>query len=285
MKSKKIQQGFTLIEMAIVLVIIGVILGAVSVGKDLQRDAENQKIFQKFVGSWKQVYDQYYNKVGVVIGDSQVAPTYMVNGFEAEIGTGGIEGGNVGNTDGALAGVPGISGNYANTGLKLCHGQGYTADEVGQGDAEIAVQDLHDLVDRIGIRMPAGRAEGQEDRYLYLDSNSNPAELQICFQWNPQGTNSGAGNVMVLRGLTPDLARTLDQMIDGKPDSIEGRFRQQDNALNESESNTSQQPGVEWAANNTFKADEEVNAEAKTEGDNQDENRVILLTAHWAMDQ
>jgi prepilin-type N-terminal cleavage/methylation domain-containing protein len=284
MKIKQIQQGFTLIEMAIVLVIIGVILGAVSVGKDLQRDAENQKIYQKFVGGWKQVYDQYYNKVGVVIGDSQVAPTYMVNGFEASVGAGGIEGGNVGNTDGAVAGVPGISGTYSNTGLKVCHGQGYAANDVGTGDVQLAQQDLHDLVDRIGLRMPPGRAEGQEDRYLYLDSNGNPAELQICFQWNPNGTNSGSGNVMVIRGLTPDLARTLDQMIDGKPDSIEGRFRQQDVVLNAGNSNTSQQPGVEWAGNNTFKADE-VNAAAKTEGDNQDENRVILLTAHWAMDQ
>ncbi|MBE9395822.1 type II secretion system protein [Pontibacterium sp. N1Y112] len=41
------QQGFTLVEMSIVLVIIGFILGAVSIGKDLQRDAEYSKIKQK----------------------------------------------------------------------------------------------------------------------------------------------------------------------------------------------------------------------------------------------
>ncbi|MFT4746031.1 MAG: prepilin-type N-terminal cleavage/methylation domain-containing protein [Congregibacter sp.] len=284
MKTKKLQQGFTLIEMAIVLVVIGVILGAVSVGKDLQRNAENQKIFQKFIGSWKQVYDQYYSKAGVVIGDSQVAPTYMVNGFEASIGIGGIAGGNVGNTDGAVAGVPGVTGTYSNTGLKVCHGQGYAESSVGSGDAQLAQQDLHELIDRIGLRMPSGRAEGQEDRYLYLDSNGNPAELQVCFQWNVNGTNSGAGNVMVIRGLTPDLARTLDQLIDGKPDSIEGRFRQQDVVLNISNATTSQQPGFEWTANNTFKVDE-VNTAATTDGDNQDENRVILITAHWLMDQ
>ena len=52
-----------------------------------------------------------------------------------------------------------------------------------------------------------------------------------CFQWNvPLGNGSaanavgdGMGNVMVITGLTPDLARALDQMIDGKPDEREGR--------------------------------------------------------------
>lgn len=274
-------KGFTLVEMAIVLAIIGVILGAVSVGKDLQRDAENQKIYQKFVAAWKTAYDQYYTRIGVVVGDSQVAPTYMVDGLEANI-AGGSGGGASGNVNGTSAGV---AENFTNTGLKICHGQGYAADTVGTGDAGLATQDLHDLFDRAGLRMPPGRAEGQEDRYLYLDANGNPAELQVCFQWNPNGTNSGAGNVLVLRGLTPDLARNLDTMIDGKPDAIEGRFRQQDAALNTSGSNTSQQPGVEWRANSTYKIGEQATATAQGEGDNQDEDRVVLLTAHWQMDQ
>ena len=274
-------KGFTLVEMAIVLAIIGVILGAVSIGKDLQRDAENQKIYQKFVSAWKSAYDQYYTRIGVVVGDSQVAPTYMVNGLESNIG-GGTDGGASGNVSGADAGV---AENFTNTGLKICHGQGYAANSVGTGDTDIAQQDLHALFDRAGLEMPPGRAEGQEDRYLYLDSNGNPVELQVCFQWNPNGTNSGAGNVLVLRGLTPNLARTLDAMIDGKPDAIEGRFRQQDAALNTGGENTSQQPGVEWRANSTFKVGEEATATSDGEGDNQDENRVVLLTAHWQMDQ
>lgn len=273
-------KGFTLVEMAIVLAIIGVILGAVSIGKDLQRDAENQKIYQKFVAAWKTAYDQYYNRIGVVVGDSQVAPTYMVNGFEARIGSGN---GASGNTDGAVAGV---AENFTRTGRKICHGQGYAQNSVGRGDARLSTQqDLHDLFDRAGLRMPQGRAEGQEDRYLYLDANGNPAEIQICFQWNPDGTNSGAGNVMVLRGLTPDLARTLDQMIDGKPDAIEGRFRQQDNDLNTGGANTSQEPGEQWRANSTYRVGQQGAASSDGTGNNQDENRVLLVTAHWQMDQ
>lgn len=279
-------KGFTLVEMAIVLVIIGVILGAVSVGKDLQRDAEYAKIYQKFVAAWKTSYDQYYNRIGVVLGDSQVAPTYMVAGADATIGNAdeGSEnpGGAAGNLDGTAAGIP---KNFKGTGNKICHGQGYAEDEVGLGDAELSTQqDLHVLFDKAGLRMPPGRTEGQEDRYVYLDTNGNPAELQICFQWNPAQTNSGSGNVMVIRGLTPDLARALDQMIDGKPDATEGRFRQQDAETNDGDQ-TSQQPGQEWRANNTYNTDEAADANATDTGDNQDENRVVLITAHWVMDQ
>jgi hypothetical protein len=46
---------------------------------------------------------------------------------------------------------------------------------------------------------------------------------------------------MVISGLTPDLARMLDQMIDGKPDAREGLFRQQGVA-----NGTANTPGAQW---------------------------------------
>ncbi|GHT90141.1 prepilin-type N-terminal cleavage/methylation domain-containing protein [Betaproteobacteria bacterium] len=265
--------GFTLLEMAMVLVVIGLIIGALTVGKDVIRNAEYQKITSKFVFEWKRSYDEYYSRTGVVVGDNQIAPTYMVNGKEAEISGG--------NLSGAVAGVP---ENYSHTGYKICHGQGYPADSIGGGDSDLSGQDLRDLMQKIGIRMPNGRAEGQEDRYGYVDTNGNAVELQICFQWNRPGTISGAGNVMVLRGLTPDLARYLDQIVDGKPDALEGRFRQQDARSNTMEP-SSQQPGREWSANNTFSQDEGATQSADEQGSGRDENRVVLLTAQWIMDQ
>jgi prepilin-type N-terminal cleavage/methylation domain-containing protein len=288
------EAGFTLLEMAVVLIVIGIILGAVAIGKNVQRNAEYHRISNKFVFEWKKGYDEYFTRTGVVLGDNQIAPTYMVNGKEASLG-GAKRSARLGRNDPqtALAGIP---ENYVNTGLRICHGQGYPTDAVGEGDNELAQQDLRELMQKVGIRMPPGRGEGQEDRYIYLDSNGNAVELQICFQWNPPSTISGAGNVMVLRGLTPDLARYLDNLIDGKADALEGRFRQQDARHNSNET-SSQAPGMEWRANNTFSQDggvSEGNSEGKEDaylsdgdamGSNRDEDRVKLLTAQWAMEQ
>ena len=74
------QQGFTLVELAVVLAVIGLIIGAVAIGKDVQRNAEYTKIKNKFIDQWEQAYNQYYQRTGVVVGDSQTAPRIMVNG-------------------------------------------------------------------------------------------------------------------------------------------------------------------------------------------------------------
>ena len=37
---RRIQHGFTLVEMAIVLAVVGLIIGAIAIAKDVQRHAE-----------------------------------------------------------------------------------------------------------------------------------------------------------------------------------------------------------------------------------------------------
>lgn len=268
--SARHQQGYTLMEIVVVMAIVGMIMGGVSVGRSVMQEAEYNRLYNKFLLPWKQSYDLYYQRVGVVVGDNQVAPTLMVNGYEAELD----------NRNGGVAGIP---ANYRNTGRRICHGQGYARNSVGDGDPVLSAQNLQSLFDRVGIEMPPGRAEGQEDRYLYDDTNGNPVELQICFQWNPASTISGAGNVMVIRGLTPDLARKMDTLVDGKPDAIEGRFRQQNDHSNRMQT-SSQVPGYEWTANNTY-ANQRVHQTSHGDGGADDEDPVVLLTAHWIMDQ
>lgn len=252
------QSGFTLVEMAIVLVIIGLILGAVSIGKDLQRDAEYAKVKQKFVDQWASAYNAYYLRAGVVLGDDETRPQIMVNGLEWALNNVGI-GGQGSGRDMTNAAEP----------AAICEGQ------EGPFMLRGSTNNLHLLFDDLGIRMPPGRAEGSEDRYVYLDTNGNPQEIQICFQWNRPTTASGSGNMMVIGGITPDLARALDQMIDGKPDAQEGMFRRQD-----VQDGTPGRPGIEW---------EETNQDRYGSGagsaENLDENQVITVVAHYKMNQ
>jgi len=67
------QKGFTLIEMAIVLIIIGIIIGAVVKGKDLVRGAEQKKLYSTFLSAWKVAYSNYYDRTGLVLGDTNTA--------------------------------------------------------------------------------------------------------------------------------------------------------------------------------------------------------------------
>lgn len=64
------QQGFTLIEMAIVLIIIGIIIGAVVKGKDLVRGAEQKKLYSTYLNAWRVAYSSYYDRTGLVLGDT-----------------------------------------------------------------------------------------------------------------------------------------------------------------------------------------------------------------------
>lgn len=287
------QSGFMLIELALVLAVVGLIIGAVAIGKDVQRNAEYNKVSNKFLDQWKMAYDQYYQRTGTVVGDCQQAPTYMVNGAETRIG--GVDS----CQRGGAQDVAGIPENFENKGLKVCEGQGYREGQTGQGDTLLATQSLRDLMSRHGVRLPPGRGEGHEDRYVYQDTNGNPTEVQVCFQFNLAGSTSGAGNVMVVRGLTPDLARYLDQLIDGKPDSREGRFRIQGRAAH-TNADQANAPGTAWEANNTVASNiggtwhssndtTAIGADnpsgATASGRQFDEDRVTLLTAHWSMDQ
>ena len=249
------QRGFTLVEMAIVLVIIGLILGAITIGKDVQRNAEYTKVKQKFIDQWVLAYNAHVQRTGVVVGDNQVAPTLIVNGA---------------NYTGPLGGS--LTGQAAQP--RICRGA-IGLQMAGTAQANVS---LRELMQRAGVRMPPGRAEGSEDRYVYLDTNGIPQEIQVCFGWNPPGFAEGAGNVMVISGLTPDLARALDQMIDGKADSREGMFRQQ-GILNA----TNNAPGAPWALDNQNSITD--TGVAVVAGANLDEQQIANVVAIYKMNQ
>jgi prepilin-type N-terminal cleavage/methylation domain-containing protein len=215
--AKRRQAGFSLVEMTVVLVIIGLILGAVMIGRDAQRNAEYVKIRQTFVNQWAVAYNTYVQRTGVPVGDDPSLPQLMVNGQAYLASNGGATSG--GNMTG-VSGPPMICHGGVPKNMPSTSGLNTTADSA-QG------RDLRDLMLRAGVQLPQGRGQGFEDRYVYLDSNGNPQELQVCFRWNPPGTSAGAGNVMVVAGLTPDLARSLAAAINGSSGASSGSFRQE----------------------------------------------------------
>lgn len=255
------QGGFTLVELAVVLAVIGLIIGAVAIGKDVQRNADYAKIKNKFVDQWEQAYNQYYQRTGVVVGDSQISPRIMVNGDAyVAAATEPVSGGDMIT---AVAPAPVCARDPEESTMRL----------------DTTFNELRTLMTRAGIRMPPGRTEGQEDLYVYTDTNGSPQEIQVCFQWNNPSTPEGSGNVMVIAGLTPDLARMLDQMIDGKPDAQEGRFR-----LRGVANGAPNLPGVEWAGNNSYGRGA-AGATAAGAGKTRDEEQVLTLTAIYKMNQ
>lgn len=83
--SRHRQGGFTLLELTIVLVVIGLILGAVTIGKDVQRNAVYQRIASDYVQGWAIAYDRYYDGTGTPPGDTPATPTGRVNAGATEL--------------------------------------------------------------------------------------------------------------------------------------------------------------------------------------------------------
>ncbi|MDW7549595.1 type II secretion system protein [Pseudoalteromonas peptidolytica] len=260
MKKTYRQQGFTLVEMSLVLVVIGLILGALSVGKDMQRNAEYKKIKQKFVDQWVQAYNQYYDRMGVVVGDRPKTPTLAVNAVNVPDGS----------ALNVLLGTAGANDKLAQGDItELCS----NTEKVGEKT------DLLGYFHRAGIGLPTGRANGYEDRYVYLDTNGNPQQLTVCFRFLVAGADHGAGNVMVIKGLTPDLARSLDSAIDGLVDADDGRFRL-DNAITLGLS-----AGDGWPTGNNTVTTAGTGGSSSSPSEVKDYQQVTTLTAFYRMTQ
>ncbi len=235
--AKRLQRGFSLLELSIALVVIGLLIGAVAVGRDLQRSAANQRLSTDFIQGWQLAYEAYFNGVGRPPEDNASNPTGRVNANATPAGT-------------PLCGTAMINAFLA-----------------------------------AGIRVPTGRTEGQQDRYVYLDSNGNPQEARVCFQsvsWSEPAAAVNTyvalpRNVMVIHGLTFSLAGALDQQIDGRTDARFGSLRE--GPLTDGSvpaANTTNSTGMNWSIDDRF-------AFGATAPTTLDESQVAITTAYFKM--
>lgn len=236
-------RGFSLVELSMVLIVAALIIGAVTVGTDVQRNASYQRLGSSFVRGWQLSYLSHKTKVGVVVADNQLTPTSYVN---------------ENTTGGDLGGPGGTAGEVCNLALR-------TAMLAG------------------GVEMPQGRAEGLETRYSYLDSNGNPQEMEVCFRSIPWMTETATPgtyanqvkNVMVLKRVTPDLARMIDSLVDTARDAQFGKVREYPGP---GLTNTLVSPlQLEYSLNNTC-------VQGGACGTALDEAQVATMTIYYLMD-
>ncbi len=179
--------GFTLLELALVLVVIGLIAAAVSSSADVLRQAQAQRAFSEFVVGWQGSFSAYVSRLKALPGDNASQPTGRIGG---------------------ASGLP-----------MLCN------DNAGPALSNAFLAN--------GIGLPGNGLPGMEDRLRYQDRTGTPHELQVCLatmDWAVPGASVGQWavtprHVMVLRGLTVELARQFDVMMDGRPDARMGRMR------------------------------------------------------------
>lgn len=195
MLNKSKTTGFTLVEMAIVLVIVGIILAGVMKGRDIVRGAQVKKYSQHFIQKWPTIMATYKDKTGQVLFDGNR------NGSPAANAPDGVVDAMVfaNSMNGSQFGIAMINVLRSN-GITPCH---------------IVKTNLSDLP-AIGAGQCANNVNPFE---CILDgeflSGARAAMGLQCYTLNtPQGAYTR--NTIVYTGVPADIAQGLDTAIDGK---------------------------------------------------------------------
>jgi len=180
-------KGFSLIEMAVVLIIIGIIIGAIVKGKDIMRSGEQKKIYTKFVNAWNLSYLGFYDRTGKVLGD-----TWNTDNATEYAGQ-----------DGEADTAGGVTGDVSDVGRAALAtgGTGF----MGLSDA--------------GLNAPTTNTS-LNYTYRYTDSGGTGHILSVAFEYS----DADDYNYMWVINCPNELGLALDTMVDGEADGTAGDF-------------------------------------------------------------
>jgi prepilin-type N-terminal cleavage/methylation domain-containing protein len=209
-------KGFTLVEMALVLIIIGIIIGAVVKGKDLVRGAEQKRIYSKYLNEWRLAYLNFYDRTGKILGD-----TWDLN---AQPAAAAGQDGQADTAEGTNAAAPTDNGRYD------------LNDGPAAGTAYMGLS-------QVGLNAPVTNISGIPWQYKYVDSGGNAHFLDIAFEW------SGTYNYMMINNIPYELAIAIDTMVDGEANGQAGDFLNGDGTSAWATTPTVEVDDVRWRMN------------------------------------
>jgi prepilin-type N-terminal cleavage/methylation domain-containing protein len=197
MQGKK--AGFTLIEMAIVLVIIGIILAGVMKGRDIVRGAQVKQFSQGFAQKWQTMANTYYDKLGQQFADGSA------NGGSGSGAGGGTPNGYM---DGLWMDARGPA--FKATALQAMRDVGITPCTLIKSDLE---DDNGTTSCTNNYNVWARTVEGEFAGRSRVAMGAHSLVL---------GAGGPVRNCITFRNVPADVAKGLDTLVDGTADGVVG---------------------------------------------------------------
>ena len=201
-------RGFTLVEMAIVLVIIGIILAGVMKGRDIVRGSQVKQFSQQFAQKWATVAQTYYDKTGQLLLDG------TANGAGSGTPDGIINGG-LAQQIGLADGVEDVLESVGITPCTLIKSKLTGAVALITGATHVVGSHCEDGSSNQLVNIVQTTVEGE-----YAGTRVVQAELKTLTL--SLGGQTLRRNCVIIYNVPTDVAQGLDTAIDGKADGASG---------------------------------------------------------------
>jgi len=196
-KGKRVP-GFTLVEMAIVLVIIGIILAGIMKGRDIVRGSQVKQFSQGFAQKWVTIAATYYDKVGQQLYDGVPNGSTLMPTVDGRMDTGAPTG------DTARS--------FLLNALR----------KVGITPCTLIKSDLEDWTNP-GTTPTTGDCGGYNIYERMVEGeHTGKSRVQVGFANIQIGAGGPIRNVVFFENVPADVAIGLDTLVDGQADGQNG---------------------------------------------------------------